>query len=126
MYIKEKETCPDYISKIDSSCQKQIILLTIPNEEKEDWNYLAIKKLSALLRGITSKHHSGFYCLNCLHSFATKNKLESHEKVCKKKNTFIIVLQTQKNNLLEFNQYIKSNKVPRVIYGGIESLIRKI
>ena len=100
MYIKEKEICPDYTSKIDSNCEKQIILLTIPNEEKEGWNYLAIKKLSALLRGITSKHHSGFYCLNCLHSFATKNKLESHEKVCKKKNTFIIVLQTQKNNLL--------------------------
>ena len=34
------------------------------------------KKLSALLSGITSKHHSNFYCLNCHHSFATENKLE--------------------------------------------------
>ena len=40
------------------------------------------KKLSAFLREITSKHYSGFYCLNCLHSFATENKRESHKKIC--------------------------------------------
>ena len=27
------------------------------------------KKLSTLLRGITSKNNGDFYCLNCLHSF---------------------------------------------------------
>ena len=37
------------------------------------WHYLAVKRLSALLRGIT-KHHGNFYCLNCLHSFATEKK----------------------------------------------------
>ena len=37
--------------------------------------------LSRLLNGITSKHQDGFYCLNCLHSFATENKLKSHEKI---------------------------------------------
>ena len=46
----------------------------IPNEEKESWHYLAAKKLSALLKGITSKHDSDFYCLNCLHSFRAENK----------------------------------------------------
>ena len=30
-YIKEKEICPAYITKINSNCEKQIILLTIPN-----------------------------------------------------------------------------------------------
>ena len=33
--IKEKGICPAYISKINSNCEKQIILLMIPNEEKE-------------------------------------------------------------------------------------------
>ena len=28
-----------------------------------------------------SKHDNGFYCLNCLHSFATENKRESHKNV---------------------------------------------
>ena len=31
----------------------------IPNGEKR--HYVAVKKLSALLRGITSKHHDDFY-----------------------------------------------------------------
>ena len=42
-----------------------------------------IKKLSALLHKITSETKGGFYCLNCLYSFRTENKLKSHEKVCK-------------------------------------------
>ena len=53
----------------------------IPNKEKEGWYYLAVKKLSAFLHGITSKHKYDFYCLNCLHCFRTENKLKSHEKV---------------------------------------------
>ena len=40
------------------------------------------KKLSALLREITSKNQADFYCLGCFHSFGTKNKRESHKKVC--------------------------------------------
>ena len=51
----------------------------IPNEEKEGWNYLAVKKLCTLLHGITSK--GDFYCLNCLHSFRKEKKFKSHEKV---------------------------------------------
>ena len=40
------------------------------------WHYLAAKSLSALLRVITSKHVGDFYCLNCFHSYSTKNKLK--------------------------------------------------
>ena len=47
----------------------------IQNEEKDGWHYLAVKKLSTLLRGITLKH-GDFYCLNCLHSFRTESKLK--------------------------------------------------
>ena len=60
LYIKEKEICPADISNINSNCEKQIILLMIPNEEIEVWHYIAVKKLSTLLRSITSKHHGDF------------------------------------------------------------------
>ena len=53
----------------------------IPNWE--GWHYLAVKKLSALLKVITSKNNGDFYCLNCLRSFRTKNRIESHKKVGK-------------------------------------------
>ena len=49
LHIKEKEIYPAYISKHNSTREKQIILLMIPNEEREGWYYLAVKKLSALL-----------------------------------------------------------------------------
>ena len=54
LYIKEKEIYPAYILKINSNCEKQILLiiLMIPNEEKEGLHYLAVQKLSTLLRGI--------------------------------------------------------------------------
>ena len=48
--------------------------------------YSGKKKLLALLREITSKHHRVSYCLNCFHFFATKNKFESHKKVCENKD----------------------------------------
>ena len=55
----------------------------IPHEEEEGQHYLAVKNLSALLRGITSKHKGDFYCLNCSHSFRTENKkrMLKYEKV---------------------------------------------
>ena len=46
--LKQKKIYPAYVSKCNSSLEKQIILLMIPNGEK--WHYLAVKKLSALLR----------------------------------------------------------------------------
>ena len=73
-----------------------------------------------LLRGIKSKHHGDFYCLHCLNSF----KLKSHEKICKNKDFCGIVMPPEKNNVLEFNQYIKSDKMLHIIYADIESLIR--
>ena len=48
LYIREKEICLAYISKINSNCEKLIILLMIPNEEEEGWHYLAVKKLNLL------------------------------------------------------------------------------
>ena len=35
-------------------------------------------------------------------------------------------MPSEKNNILEFNQYMKSDKMPYIIYSDIESLIRKI
>ena len=126
MYTKEKEILPAYISKHSSSSEKQIIILMIPNEEKEWWHFLAIKKFFALLREITSKHNGDFNCLNCLHSFRTENKLKSHEKVCINKDFCGIAMLSEKDKISEFKQYMKSDKMPYIIYADIESLIRKI
>ena len=54
----------------------------ITNDD-ENWHYLAVKSISALLKGITSNHVGDFYCLNYLHSYRAKETLKKHEKVCK-------------------------------------------
>ena len=74
------------------------------------------KKLSALLRVILSKHDGDFYCLNCFHLFRTKNKLESHKKVCENKEFCNVV----------YAQYCKSDKAQFIIYADLESLMEKI
>ena len=53
----------------------------IPNGE--GWYYLAVKKISGLIRGIVSKYQVDLYCVNCLHSIARKNKRKSHKKYVK-------------------------------------------
>ena len=50
----------------------QIVKNSSNDSNVEDWHYLTMKKLPALLREITSKHPGDVYCLNCFHSFATK------------------------------------------------------
>ena len=69
-----------YKSKHNFKRENQVILLMITDGKK--WHYLAVKKLSVLLRGITSNNVGDFYCLNCFHSYSTENKLKKREKVC--------------------------------------------
>ena len=123
-YIKEKGIYPANISKHNSTRAKKFFLM-IPNEEREGWHYLAVQKLFVLLHGITFDF-GVFYCLNCLHSFRTESKLKSHEKVHKNKDFCGIVIPSEKNSIFEFNQYMKLDKIPYIIYANIESLIKKI
>ena len=96
LYIKENNIYPAYISRYNSTHEKQIILLMISYEEEERrWHYLTIKELSALLHRITSKNKGDSYCLNCLHSFRTENKLKSHEKVTKSRCFCGIVMASE-------------------------------
>ena len=80
-------TYPANISKHNSDHEKQIILLMIPNGE--GWHCFAVKRMSVLLIGITSKYDCDLYSLNCLHLFITKNKLKLL-KICG--NNFFVVL----------------------------------
>ena len=47
------------------------------------WYYLAVKKLSALFRGITSDSNGDFYCINRIHSSKRERKLKKHKNVCR-------------------------------------------
>ena len=57
--------------------------------------------MSALFRGITSKHVGDFYCLNCLYSYSTKNKLEKHKKVCEDHDYCYVEKPKENNKILK-------------------------
>ena len=78
-------------------------------EPRKSFKRLALPcntRLFALLRGITSENNGDSYCLNCLYSFRTENKLPS-----------------QKDNILKIDQYLKSDKTPCIIYVDLEYLM---
>ena len=102
---------------INLSCENQIILLMIADGKKR--HYLAVK-LSALLRGITSKHDGDFYCLNCLHLFSIENELKKHANVCKD-HDYCYVEMPNKDNILKCNHGEKSMKVLFIVYAEMVS-----
>ena len=59
--------------------------------KKRGSHYLAVKKLSTLLRGLRSKDVD-FHCLNCL-------KLKCHEKICKNKDFCVVVMPSESINI---------------------------
>ena len=87
------------------------------------------KKLSALLRGITSKRSGDFHCLSSFHSFRRKSRLESHKKlVIKRENKDFcnVIVASEDIKILKLSQYQKSDKTPFIIYEDLEWLIEKV
>ena len=113
-----------YRYKNKLTCDKQIILLIITDGEK--WHYLVVKNLPGLLKGITSTHEKDFYCLNCFHSYRTKNKLESHKKICENHDYCHVEMPTKDNNIIKYNHGEKSMKVAFIIYADLECLLEKM
>ena len=113
-----------YKSKYNLTREKQIILLMISNGEK--WHYLVVKSLLGLFTGVTSNHKEDFCCLNCFHSYRTKNKLDAHKKVCENHEYCHIEMPNKDNNKIKYNQGEKSIKLPFIIYADLECLLEKI
>ena len=92
----------------------------------EKWNHLAVKCLSALFRGITSKHEGDIYCLNCLKSYTTENKLKKHKKVCENHDYCYVEMPEKEKKILKYNHGEKSIKVTFIICADLESLLEKM
>ena len=97
--------------------ENQGILLMITDDKK--WHYLAVKSLSAFLKGITSNHNEDFYCSNFFYSFRTENKLKKHKYVCENHDYCYAEMPKEDNKILKYKHRGKSMKVPFNIYGDL-------
>ena len=113
-----------YKSKYDLKRENQIVPSMITDGKK--WHFLAVKKLSALLRRITSKYVRDFYDLNCFHSYSTKNKLKKHKDVCENYDYCCVEVLKEDNKVLKYNHGEKSMKVLFTIYADSECLLEKV
>ena len=73
---------------ISQIMKKYVKLLMISNRMKMALS--CSKNIISIIKRNNTKNNVDFYCLNCLHSFRTKNKLELHKA---------------KTKTLEFDQY---------------------
>ena len=94
--------------------------------DNKNWDYLAVKTISRLLRRITSNHDGDFCCLNCFHLYTTKKVLEKHEKICKDHDSCHVKIPDEDNKILKYNPAEKSLKVPFIIYADLECFFEKI
>ena len=113
-----------YKSKYNRKRENQLILLMITDNKK--WHYLALKNqrtfegekwrnrpvtsLPKLLRGMTLNYNADFYCLNCIHSYSTENRLKEYEEPCNEHDHCYPEMPNKYNNTLEYNNGQKSLK----------------
>ena len=115
---KEIGDHPERISTIKA------ILLMITDGKK--WHYLAVTRLSALLRGITSKHNGDFYSLNSFRAYTTRIRLERHKNVCENHDYCRVEMPNEYNKILKYNYGEKSIRAPFIMYADLESLLKKM
>ena len=68
--LKNQNIYPASVSRNNSN--REVLLLTFSN--REGWYFLAVKKLSALLIGVTSKHKGDFFTSELSSFFWIKKK----------------------------------------------------
>ena len=86
----------------------------------ENWHYLSVKSLSAILRGIISNHVGDFYYLNFFHSCST------NEKVCNGHDYCYVEITDEDSKILKYNHGEKSLKASFMIYADLECLLVKM
>ena len=120
----KKEIRPAYISKYNHKRKNQVILLMITNDGERQY-YVAVRSLSALLKGIWSSNNGGFYCLSCFYSYRTLNKLKKHERLCNDHDYCHVDMPKEGKNILKYRSGDKSLKAPFMIYADLECLLKK-
>ena len=116
-----KEIRHAYKSKYNLNHKNQLIILMFTDGEK--WHYLAVKKLFALLRGMTGYNNGDFYCF-C--SYTTENNLEMHKSVCENHDYCSVEMPEEDNNILKYNHGEKPMRALFAIYADFECLLEKM
>ena len=122
--LKKKKTYFAYVLKFNSNRHKQVNFFNKFKQRK--MALFCSQKIVSITKRNYIKKNGNFYCLNCLHSFRTKNKPELHKRACKNKDFCSIIMPSGDTKILKYDTYQKSDKAPFIIYADLECIIEKI
>ena len=118
-----KEIYPLFISK-QVKIKQPINLLLLKNGEQ--LHYCLIKSLSRLLKEQGNYCNKRYYCNYCLHAFTSQKALDNHDELCSKTEAQRVFLPKQGENVLEFKNVHKQERVTFAIYADFESILLPI
>ncbi|XP_011859764.1 PREDICTED: uncharacterized protein LOC105557193 [Vollenhovia emeryi] len=120
-----------------NNCERAIVPLRVADEKKEkhvnllylqdqEGHFVWIKNLFRLVSSQLSKQKEKKYiCDRCLHYFHSNGKLEAHSVDCQQINNCAIVLPSEKDKWLSFNNHSRKERVPFVVYADLECILIK-
>ena len=120
---ENKKPYPIYISNEKNENHIEMLLLT-KNDKK---HYVLIKDFNKFMFNQTKNRNKKHFCLSCLQCFSSERVLNDHKNICLVINkTQAIKMPDEENNILNFKNYYKQQKVPFVIYADFEAITEKI
>ena len=125
-YKEKGKVFPLRVSEYVYTREVDIVLMLI--EKNGVKHYTWVKNISRLLSSQVSNHkEKHYFCLRCLNPFWTPKSLEKHSEYCRNHEAVKIEMPEKgKNDILKFENYYKSERLPFIIYADTESLIKPI
>ncbi|KAL6418427.1 hypothetical protein ACFW04_012100 [Cataglyphis niger] len=91
----------------DNKREKHVNLLYLNDATRRNLSRLVGSQL-------TARRHKTHICDRCMHYFRTSDKLSAHSENCERMNECAIVLPTEEDKWLNFNNYERKERVPFV------------
>lgn len=114
---------PLKVAKDEKKNHIDLLYLTKNNNS----HYCLIKDLWKLVGSQISKNeHKKYICKMCLQSFSCTENLEDHKNYCGMNKPVKTILPRKGDNILEFDKFNQSVKVPFVIYADFESVLKEL
>ncbi|KAL6418455.1 hypothetical protein ACFW04_012073 [Cataglyphis niger] len=112
----------------DSKRERHVNLLYVSDTTRryDATHFSWIKDLSRLVGSqLSARGHKAHICDRCMHYFRTSEKLSAHSEDCERMNECAIVLPTEEDKLLNFNNHERKERVPFVVYADLECALER-
>ena len=87
----------------------------------------AIKNISRLLSKLNGKtQHAYHYCMNCLNDFYTESAIDEQYEYCSSSGHVKVMMPTGKEKWLKIHNGQYQFRVPFMVYGDFESILKPV